>query len=69
MQEINKKFEQIKLQEIKDEISNNLKVINGFDKQIQAVLDIVMNLEDKYNNLSSSNELQEKEIEKIINKK
>ena len=69
MQEINKKFEEINIKEMKDEISNNLKVINGFDKQIQAVLDIVLNLEDKYNNINSFSELQEKEIEKIINKK
>ena len=68
-QEINKKFEEINIKEMKDEISNNLKVINGFDKQIQAVLDIVLNLEDKYNNINSFSELQEKEIEKIINKK
>ena len=39
------------------------------EKQNQAVLEIVKNMEDKYENITTFSQLQEKEIEKIINKK
>ena len=49
-----------------EKISN---IVNGMEKQNQAVLEIVKNMEDKYENITTFSQLQEKEIEKIINKK
>ena len=62
--------QKIKIENENSEILNYISsIIEGTEKQNQAVLEIVKNLEDKYNKIKTFDQLQEREIKNIVDKK
>ena len=69
IEKINERLNTLEKIDVIRKVEKLSNIVEGMEKQNQAVLEIVKNMEDKYENITTFSQLQEKEIEKIINKK
>lgn len=65
----NQKIEEQNYEETIELVDNISEKVEYIDNQMQAVLNIVANLEDRYSNIQTFDDVQEIQIEQIINKK
>lgn len=68
-QEFNAQLDELNYNDTIDDIEKLKIQVNNIEMQMQALLSIVANIEDKYSNIISLEDLQKAEIESIIDKK